>query len=468
MAVREDICETLLHAVCCMMCADGRVERSELSAIGRILDKAEVSWDSDEINKRIKAFCERIRKEGYEAVVQETCREIRVFKEIGKEDLLRRCLRYIATADHSVHPKEVDLANRFKLALAGSAASSLSADVRPTVRSHKKASQLAEPVLESGHSLESPVIPRAGNVDQQSTTSRSQKAKDKETALSRECKKQQDYYVRLLARKREIDALRPEHPKPPDSCSHGRDPNWLLYEAELEKWEGQLGFWLDSCPLVPPNCGQSCANCGTSDNFLRRYCFHGWKSEHTERHSSVHLGNVKRISTQTTYSGLADFDDLICNRCTLRRWRIEVAALTVASALYVVAGILVVLHFATVFDALESAGSHLMHVYHGLPTLVKLPVWLVGFLTGITIALTAPWLLPFIWIASLIGVFAYFWYGQERSGTHLAIKCRRPKLRKQGYLYFAFGRIGKRFEKDIHRMRHPPPIPARLPYPWEP
>jgi len=115
---RNNIFEVLLDAVCCVMCADKKVTTREREAVHRILEKLKSPWARNEIDRRIDVFINRAKKEGLTSLVQETCHKLVIFKRKGKEQVLLRCVDYMAKADGIIDPRETELCQKFKTVLA--------------------------------------------------------------------------------------------------------------------------------------------------------------------------------------------------------------------------------------------------------------------------------------------------------------------------------------------------------------
>ena len=107
----------LMDAICCVMCADKKVTVKERKAIYEILGKTKAPWDSDEINNRINGFIERVKKEGLDCIIQETCAKLSEFKRVGKEQVLLICIDFMARADGVIDEKERKLCEKFRLAI---------------------------------------------------------------------------------------------------------------------------------------------------------------------------------------------------------------------------------------------------------------------------------------------------------------------------------------------------------------
>lgn len=112
-----NIFEILMDAICCVMCADRKITTRERKAIHEILEKTKAPWDRNEIENRINNFVQRVKDKGLRCLVEKTCEKLPEFKRRGKENVLLRCIDYMARADGVVDMREMDLCERFKLAL---------------------------------------------------------------------------------------------------------------------------------------------------------------------------------------------------------------------------------------------------------------------------------------------------------------------------------------------------------------
>ena len=56
--------EILLNAVCCVMCADKKITTQERQAVYKILKKTKSPWSTEEIDEKIGAFIQGVKKEG--------------------------------------------------------------------------------------------------------------------------------------------------------------------------------------------------------------------------------------------------------------------------------------------------------------------------------------------------------------------------------------------------------------------
>jgi hypothetical protein len=114
---KAEIFEILMDAICCVMCADKKITTREREAVHKILEKTKAPWNRDEVDNRINAFVQQVKKNGLEDVIQKTCKNLPVFKKIGKEDVLFRCIDYMMRADREIDEREQKLCDKFRKAV---------------------------------------------------------------------------------------------------------------------------------------------------------------------------------------------------------------------------------------------------------------------------------------------------------------------------------------------------------------
>ena len=111
------IYEILLDAICCVMCADKKITTQERKAVHKILHKTKSPWSDEDIDEKIGVFVQRLKKEGSRKIIQETCSRLPEFSKVGKEQILLKCIDYMADADGEIHEEEISLINQFKSVL---------------------------------------------------------------------------------------------------------------------------------------------------------------------------------------------------------------------------------------------------------------------------------------------------------------------------------------------------------------
>jgi len=104
----------LLEVLCCLMVADGRVSRSEKTRIRELMAKEHSPWTDAEIDDFMAAFIERVQMDGNRRTLAAALKDVAVFKQVGKQDTLMRCLDALATADEKLDDRELQLIERVR------------------------------------------------------------------------------------------------------------------------------------------------------------------------------------------------------------------------------------------------------------------------------------------------------------------------------------------------------------------
>jgi len=104
----------LLEVLCCLMVADGRASSSEKQRIRELMAKLHSPWSDSEVNDRIAAFINRVQTNGYRKTLAVALKDVEVFKQVGKQEVLLRCLEAVAKADGTVSDRELQLCQRVK------------------------------------------------------------------------------------------------------------------------------------------------------------------------------------------------------------------------------------------------------------------------------------------------------------------------------------------------------------------
>ena len=74
MTGRINIFSILLDAICCVMCADGRMSRREQKTILAILKKVKCPWSVEDVDRQMTNFLQRVEKEGLARILHEWLR----------------------------------------------------------------------------------------------------------------------------------------------------------------------------------------------------------------------------------------------------------------------------------------------------------------------------------------------------------------------------------------------------------
>jgi uncharacterized tellurite resistance protein B-like protein len=110
----ESIHLAVFDLLCCVMVADGRVSTREKEKTREIMSKVDIHWTDEEFDNRVATFIEEIRKQGYFNVVQRSIRRLPLFKQIGREKVLIKCIDLVAIGDGKLDPREKDLCDRIR------------------------------------------------------------------------------------------------------------------------------------------------------------------------------------------------------------------------------------------------------------------------------------------------------------------------------------------------------------------
>lgn len=105
----------LLEVICCLMVADGHASKSEKSRIMELMAKVRSPWTNSEVNERMQSIIDRVRRDGYRQTLGVTLKDVEVFKQIGKQEVLLRCLSAVAEADENLTDREIQLCQRIKM-----------------------------------------------------------------------------------------------------------------------------------------------------------------------------------------------------------------------------------------------------------------------------------------------------------------------------------------------------------------
>jgi hypothetical protein len=114
----EDVCEVLLNVLCCVMASDGRASTSERERIKQLMGKVQAPWSDEVIERRINEFIQRIRDVGSRVVFQDTLSSVEIFKRVGREKVLIRCIDEVADAAQGVGEQEQAMCRQIKQLLA--------------------------------------------------------------------------------------------------------------------------------------------------------------------------------------------------------------------------------------------------------------------------------------------------------------------------------------------------------------
>jgi uncharacterized tellurite resistance protein B-like protein len=102
----------LLDVLCCLMVADGRASRSEKRCIHDLMIELHSPWNDSEIDDRIAQFIAWVQTDGYRKALAVSLKDVEVFKQVGRQDVLLKCLDSVAKADEKMTDRELQLCQR--------------------------------------------------------------------------------------------------------------------------------------------------------------------------------------------------------------------------------------------------------------------------------------------------------------------------------------------------------------------
>ena len=117
MRVPDELLNSILNALCCVMVADGRASRSEKLCIQKMMTDAGSLWDEPEIELRIDSFIDRIGRGGYRRVLATCLEEIPRFKALGGKDFLLDNLDKLVATDGQATDRELHLCSHIRALL---------------------------------------------------------------------------------------------------------------------------------------------------------------------------------------------------------------------------------------------------------------------------------------------------------------------------------------------------------------
>jgi len=104
----------LLELLCCLMVTDGRASRNAKKRIHEVMTKLHSPWSDSEVGERIAAFIERVQKDGYRKTLAVALKDVELYKRLGKQAVLLRCLDAVAKADGKVTDEKLQLCQRVR------------------------------------------------------------------------------------------------------------------------------------------------------------------------------------------------------------------------------------------------------------------------------------------------------------------------------------------------------------------
>ena len=106
--------DVLLEVLCCLMVADGRASSSEKNRIRELMAKVRSPWTDSEVDDHMAAFINRVQRDGYRRTLAAALKDVDIFKRVGKQDVLLRCLDAVAGADEKLGDRELQLCQHVK------------------------------------------------------------------------------------------------------------------------------------------------------------------------------------------------------------------------------------------------------------------------------------------------------------------------------------------------------------------
>ncbi len=102
----------LIDILWCVMAVDGRASSAEKRRIHDIMAQMPGPWTDAVIDRRIGDFINEIRATGYRKALIRSLRDLQIFKDLGKQSFLIRCLDLVARADGRATERELELCQR--------------------------------------------------------------------------------------------------------------------------------------------------------------------------------------------------------------------------------------------------------------------------------------------------------------------------------------------------------------------
>jgi uncharacterized tellurite resistance protein B-like protein len=119
----EQVFEALFSLLCCVMVADGRASSREKARIAELMRKAGATWEPVAVEDRIVTFISNVQKAGYKTVLADAFSHVPIFKAIGRQDILMKCVNSLTKADEQLSERERDLINKIQSVLNDSSTS---------------------------------------------------------------------------------------------------------------------------------------------------------------------------------------------------------------------------------------------------------------------------------------------------------------------------------------------------------
>jgi uncharacterized tellurite resistance protein B-like protein len=103
---------TVLHALCCVVVSDGKINPNELRAIHFIMNDIKSAWSEEKIDEAVNNFLERAKSESLVILLEEVCASLSQYSGTDKGDLIIHHLDVLAMADDSLQLEEESMIKR--------------------------------------------------------------------------------------------------------------------------------------------------------------------------------------------------------------------------------------------------------------------------------------------------------------------------------------------------------------------
>ncbi|MBR9803321.1 DUF4236 domain-containing protein [bacterium] len=107
----------LFDLLCCIMVADGRASRREKTVIRDAMTGIKSAWSDEDCSSRISSFIAEIQSGGYASVLERSMAKLPMFKQVGCEATIAKCIDMVANADKTPSERERKLCDRIRRTL---------------------------------------------------------------------------------------------------------------------------------------------------------------------------------------------------------------------------------------------------------------------------------------------------------------------------------------------------------------
>lgn len=126
----------LFNILCCIMVADGRASAREKSTIRAIMSKIDSGWSDDQCDGHLASYIGDVQSHGYATVLRRSMSQLPIFKQIGRDGVLVKCIDLVANADGKLSQRERDLCDRIRISLGVAASKDAERNVAPESRAN--------------------------------------------------------------------------------------------------------------------------------------------------------------------------------------------------------------------------------------------------------------------------------------------------------------------------------------------